>query len=77
MGIALLDESLWVDVFYESTDSGFEDNVCIRMIEDCPDEEKLFITDETNIYITADQARQIAKLLMEAAEHSEQLSTWH
>lgn len=56
MPIMLLDDSLKVDVFLDSSDSDFDDNICLRFEEDCPEDEKLFIADETNIYVTPDEA---------------------
>jgi hypothetical protein len=55
MSILLLGDSLKVDIFLDETDAGFEDNICIRLVEDCPAEEMLLKADETNIYVTADE----------------------
>lgn len=71
MSLNFLDDTLNVEVFYEKTDSDFCDNVCIRFWESCPDEERLFVHDETNIYITPAQARSLAHLLLEQAEKSD------
>ncbi len=71
MSLNLLDDTLDVDVFYEKNDSEFCDNICIRFWESCEDDERLFIHDETNIYLTPQQARAFAKLLLEAAVQSE------
>ncbi len=70
MTIYLLDSSLEVNVFFEETDAEYDDNVCISIIEKCPDDEKVFKGDETNIYITAEQACQLARSLNIAAQHS-------
>lgn len=70
MSISLLDGSLKVDVFYESKDSQFEDHICVRIVENCPEEEKIFYAGETNIYLTQEQARQISKALLKAVEQS-------
>ncbi len=72
MSLNILDDTLNVDVFYEKIDSEYHDNICIRFWESCPDEERIFIHDETNIFITPDQARSIAFLLLEAAHKSDQ-----
>ncbi len=72
MSLNFLDDTLNVDVFYENVDSGFHDNVCIRFWESCPDEERIFIHGETNIFITPDQARSLAILLLDAAHKSDQ-----
>ncbi len=69
MSIALLDDSLIVDVFFEESDRDFEDDICIRFKEDCPDEEKLFRVDETNVYITPDQAGLLILALQRAMEN--------
>ena len=66
----LLDNSLQVSVFYERTDSDFDDNICIRFREECPEDEKLFKAGETNIFLTPDQANQFALRLIEAAKQS-------
>ncbi len=71
MSIFLLDGSLRVRIFFEKSDNDYEDDICITIEEDCPDDEKLFIADETNIYITPKQARELALALNQAAEISE------
>jgi len=63
MSIKLLDNSLELEIFLDKEDSEFEDNICLRFIEDCPEDEKVFYGGETNIYITRDQALQIVKAL--------------
>lgn len=70
MPIYLLDDSLSVDIFFECDDSSFSDCVCINIAESCPADEKLFKADETNIYITPQEARRLAEALMAAAESS-------
>lgn len=70
MAILLLDDSLKVEICYEDNDSEFEDNICIIFTEDCPREEKIFLADETNIYLTIQQARDLAEALNKAASHS-------
>jgi hypothetical protein len=72
MSIKLLDDSLEVNILFDLTDCEFNDNVCIQVIEDCPDDEKVFRGDETNLYLTAKQARQLASALLHAAEESEE-----
>jgi hypothetical protein len=71
MTISLLDGSLKMDVFYDCKDSQFDDHICIKIVEECPEDEKIFFAGETNIYLTAEQARQIAKDLLQAIEQSE------
>jgi hypothetical protein len=70
MSLLLLDDTLHVNVFYEKNDNQFCDNICIRFWESCPDEEKLFKAGETNIFITHQEARQLADLLLKAANAS-------
>ncbi len=70
MAIELLDGTLQVGVFFENKDNEFEDNICICFKEDCPEDEKIFYAGETNIYITPDQARELADQLTKAAEQS-------
>ena len=70
MSIFLLDDSLKVDVFFEPGDNEFADNICIMVDEDCPEDEKIFRADETNIFLTPLQARQLAQALLDAAAES-------
>ncbi len=70
MAVYLLDDSLKVDICYEETDSDYGDNIRLCIFEDCPEDEKVFIHDETNIYLTPDQANQLARLLDAAAQAS-------
>jgi len=72
MSLLLLDDTLSVDVYFEASDDQFSDNVCIRLWESCPEEEKIFVADETNIFITRDQAYQMAMMLLEAVDASQQ-----
>jgi hypothetical protein len=74
MALYLLDNSLKVEVFFDSQDCDYEDNVCVRFIEDCPEEEKIFWAGETNIYLTNEQARHLAQYLLQAAEASAKAS---
>jgi hypothetical protein len=70
--ISLVDETLRVEIFYDPGDCDFKDNICISILEDCPPAEKLFQVGETNLYITAEQARKLAQALLSAVEDSEQ-----
>ncbi len=70
MIILLLDNSLRVQVFYEEPDADFEDNICICFQEECPENEKIFRADETNIFLTPKQAAQLAEELSKAAADS-------
>ena len=70
MTITLLDGSLILDVFYDYKDSQFEDHICLQIVEDCPEDEKIFYAGETNIYLTAEQAQQISDALLKAVHQS-------
>ena len=70
MTVTLLDGSLKLDVFYDSKDSQFDDHICLKFLEDCPEEEKIFYAGETNIYLTAEQAQQISDALLKAVHQS-------
>lgn len=67
MFVFLLDNSLKVEVYCEEMDRDFEDNICVSFTETCPDDEKIFRADETNIYLTPAQAEQLGDLLVRAA----------
>ena len=69
MSVSLLDNSLKVDVYFEETDRDFDDDICICFSEDCPADEKIFRADETNIFITPDQACQLLLALQRAMEN--------
>ena len=69
MSISLLENSLQVDIYFEESDRDFEDDICISFIEDCPAEEKIFRADETNIYVTPDQACLLVLALQRAMEN--------
>ena len=56
MSISLLDGGLKLNIYYEESDREFDDDICIRIIEDCPEDERVLKFDETHLYITPDQA---------------------
>ena len=68
--ILLLDESLQVEIFFESDDRGYEDNICLRIIESCPEEEKVFLHDESHLYLTPQQAQALVDGLEQAIKLS-------
>jgi hypothetical protein len=74
MVINLLDDSLSVEVYYDQVDCEYEDNICISILEDCPDEEKVFRAGQTNLYLTRDQARRLGRALLDAAEECRPVS---
>jgi len=71
MPIYILDDSLKIEVYYESNDHEFEDNVCISLHENCPEEERIYRAGLSHIYISVKQARQLAQALIFAAQESE------
>ena len=70
MTIHLLEGTLEVDIYYECEDQDLEDNVCIKIVERCPPEERLLRSGKTHIYLTAEQARELGEMLLAAASHS-------
>lgn len=70
MTIYLLDHSLKIEVFYDHEDCDYQDNVCVVIEESCPDEERIFRFDELNLYLSSEEARQLAQALLNAAEES-------
>ena len=70
MAIHLLENSLKVNIYYDETDCGFDDNICVSILEDCPDEEKIFRAVETNMYLTPEQAVQLIQALTAATSES-------
>ena len=54
--ISLLQNSLKVDVYFEQSDSEFDDDICVSFMEKCPDDEKVFRYNETNIFMTPEEA---------------------
>lgn len=70
MSILILDDTLKIKIFFDKTDCEYDDNICISILEDCPEDEKLFLHDETNIYLTPEQARRLANALLTAADES-------
>ena len=70
MALDLLNGSLTVKIFYDPRDCEFEDNVCVCLKESGPEEEKILYAGETNIFLTAEEARSLAELLLKAADQS-------
>lgn len=68
MFVFLLDDSVKVEVYCDEMDNEFEDNICVSFVEECPEEEKIFKADETNIYLTPKQAEKFGQLLIKAAK---------
>lgn len=72
--VYLLDDSLEIEVFFSSEDCDLEDNICLKVAESCPEDEKIFKHDESHLYLTRRQARALAEVLLEAARRSEEKS---
>ena len=68
--ITLLDNTLQVEIRYMCEDSDLEDNICMMISESCPDGEKIFVHDESHLYITKAQATTLAEALLKAVEKS-------
>jgi hypothetical protein len=71
MKINLLGGCLDLDIFFEKTDSEFDDNICLRFTEPCPEDEWVFSAGETNIFLTSNEARDLARILLLTAEESD------
>lgn len=74
MEIKLIGGELLVNINFEKSDSDYDDNICLCFHEPCPEETKLFRAKETNIFITPEEARTLATILMEVAEASDRAS---
>ena len=72
MAIELLNGSLKIDIFFDKNDKEYDDNICVCLKEYGPEDEKIFYAGETDLFITADEARKLAEMLIEAAENSSQ-----
>ena len=70
MPIYLLDNTLQVQIRYDQEDCDYSDNICVTISEDCPHDEKVFIAGQTNLYLTPQQATEVAEALMEAVHYS-------
>jgi hypothetical protein len=68
--IVLLDNTLLIEVLYMSEDKDLADNICIKVSESCPEDEKVFVHDESHLYITREQAQELAEALLKAVEKS-------
>jgi len=70
MGIDLLNSSLKIEIFFDANDREYEDNICICIQEYGPEDEKILYAGETNLFISAEEARKLAQMLLAAADHS-------
>jgi hypothetical protein len=69
--ILLLDKTLQVEINFSKEDCDLEDNICIKVLEDCPEDEKIFKHEESHIFLTRKQAHDLATALSEAVKASE------
>ena len=68
MAVKILDDTITFEAFADHEDAGFEDDICLRFTETCPEEEKVFYGGENNLYVTREQARRIATEILIALE---------
>ena len=71
MAIEILNGSMRIEIFYERQDRDYEDNICVCVKETGPEEEKTMYANETNFFITAEQARRLAEMLLKASDQSD------
>lgn len=71
MRIKLLKGALLVQIQFEKSDSEYDDNICLCFEEPCHDDERIFRGDQTHLYLTANEARNLANALMVVAEESD------
>lgn len=71
MEIQLLGGELIVNICFENSDKEFDDNICLSFKEPCLDDARIFRAEETNLYITPHEARELAEILLKAAEASD------
>lgn len=74
MAIKILNGSMNIEIFFDKQDREYEDNICVCIKETGPDDEKIMYARETNIFLTPEQARELARLLAQAAEQSSHAS---
>lgn len=73
--VRLLDDTIEVEVGFSCEDADLEDNICIVVNETCPEDEKIFKHEESHIFLTRKQARDLANALAAAIKASEEQST--
>jgi hypothetical protein len=74
MVIELLGGELVVKISFENLDRDFDDNICICFHEPCHDDARIFRAAETNLFITAQEARKLAEVLQKTADESDRSS---
>jgi predicted secreted Zn-dependent protease len=67
----LLDESLRVEIAFSKEDADLEDNISVIITECCLEDEKIFKHEESHIFLTRKQARDLVAALNEAVRESE------
>ena len=72
MAIELLNGSLKIDIFFDKNDKEYEDNICMCLKEYGPEDEKILYANETDLFITIEEARKLAEMLIAAADISSQ-----
>jgi hypothetical protein len=72
MAIEILNGSLKIDIFFDKNDKEYDDNICVCLKEFGPEDEKILYAGETDLFITTEEARKLAEMLIEAAENSSQ-----
>ncbi len=71
MEINLLGGELIVKICFEKSDKEFDDNICLNFREPCLDDARIFRASETNLFITSQEARGLAEILLKAADSSD------
>ena len=74
MAIELLNGSLKIDIFFDKNDKEYDDNICMCLKEYGPEDEKILYANETDLFITIEEARKLAEMLIAAADISSQAS---
>jgi len=72
MAIELLNGSLKIDIFFDKNDKEYDDNICMCLKEYGPEDEKILYANETDLFITIEEARKLAEMLIAAADISSQ-----
>ena len=72
--VRLLDDTLEVEVGFSCEDADLEDNICVVVNETCPEDEKIFKHEESHIFLTRNQARDLMDALRAAVKASEEQS---
>jgi hypothetical protein len=70
MAVEILNGSLKIDIFFDKSDKEYDDNICVCLKEFGPEDEKILYAGETDLFITAEEARKLAEMLTEAAVRS-------